>query len=357
MRIGVLFGGRSYEHDISIITATEVCAALKGQGEILPIYAREGEFYLLKEMPELSDFAKGKVRKRKVRFCRVEGGGGIVKRGKKRIDCMVMCCHGGEGEDGRFSALMEVYDIPYTASSVLPSALSMDKRLSKVIFEREGFFTPLAVFGRRGEDVIKKAKALVYPLIVKPVHLGSSIGIGVAHEESELIEAVSVAYAFDEEILVEEVIENAVELNCAAYSDGDHIVVGAVENPTSWHEYLTFEDKYKGGKYKSGGGSRIVEGLLADRVKEETEKVYRAFGLFGIARIDFLYSETQDVLYVNEINSQPGSLAFYLFEENGISFPDLLRAVIHQGIERQRSKGIINFNSGVLENLSDLTRK
>ena len=150
--------------------------------------------------------------------------------------------------------------------------------------------------------------------------------------------------------------EDAVELNCAAFLEGDKCVVGAVESPRSWHEFLTFEEKYEGGKYKTGG-NRIVEGDLANRVRKVTESIYSAFELFGIVRVDYLYSSKEDVLYLNEINSQPGSLAYYLFEEIGISFSDLLARVIVESVHRFKAKDIIKFNSGVLQNLSVSLRK
>ena len=128
-----------------------------------------------------------------------------------------------------------------------------------------------------------------------------------------------------------------------------------MENPRSWHEFLTFEEKYQGGKYKTG--ARLVRGALAERVKKHSEKIYRAFELFGIVRIDYLYSEKTDTLYLNEINAQPGSLAYYLFEDIGVDFPTLLSRVTEEGIRRQKEKVIITFDSGVLQNLSSISHK
>ena len=353
MKIGVIFGGRSYEHDISIITAAQVIAALKAKAELCPIYAKDGQFYQVIGRFELNDFADKKVKLKEITFRK-----GGIRYGRKGImlDCMIMCCHGGEGENGCFSALAEVFDIPYTAPSPLASAVTMDKRMTKILAERFGFATPNAVIAHRGEDVPEMVKDLEYPLIVKPARLGSSIGIEIAHDEKELIEAVGVAYSFDSDLLAEEVVQDAVELNCAAFSEEGKIVVGGVENPRSWHEFLTFEEKYQGGKYKSGRCG-IVTGELAERVRKETERIYRAFELFGIVRIDYLYSEKQDVLYLNEINSQPGSLSCYLFEEVGIDFADLLLRVCEESIRRFAKKDIIIFNSGVLDNLSVYDRK
>ena len=357
MKIGILFGGRSYEREISVITAVQAAACLRGQAEIFPIYADDGEFYWVRGELDLRAFATGKIKKKKASFGKRNGKGVlVVGRKKKPLDCVLMCCHGGEGENGTFSALMDLYDLSYTAPSLLPSALTMDKRMTKILCDQNGFSASNAVWGRRGDDLIEKARSLVYPLIVKPARLGSSIGIEIAHDESELIRALALAFSFDTDVLVEEVIEDAVELNCAAFSEGGEVVVGAVESPRSWHEFLTFEEKYEGGKYKSGG-NRIVTGALADRVKVETERIYRAFELFGIVRVDYLYSEKEDILYLNEINSQPGSLAYYLFEEVGIAFPELLMRVVKESVHRKEGKDIIQFNSGVLENLSVLTRK
>ena len=357
MKIGILFGGRSYEHDISIITAAQVAAALEGRAEIYPIYADNGEFYLIRGGIKIRDFANRRVKKRKLSFCNKNGRGALSVWGRKILpDCVIMCCHGGEGEDGRFSALMETYSIPYTAPSVLPSAVTMDKRMTKTVSLTHLIPTAEGTVGGKGEDVIERAESLGYPLIVKPARLGSSIGISVAHNEEELIRAVALAFSFDRDIVVEKMIENAVELNCAAFREEERIVVGGVENPRPWHEFLTFGEKYEGGKYKSGS-NRIVKGNLADRVREMTERVYKAFELDGIVRVDYLYSEAEDVIYLNEINAQPGSLAYYLFEEIGIDFPELLFRVIAESIRRAEVKDIISFNSRVLDNLSVYPQK
>ena len=357
MKVGILFGGRSFEHDISVITATQVAAALEGRVEIYPIYAKEGEFYLVKGGIKIKDFAKNRVKARKVTFARRKGKGVIKDRGRNiSVDCMMMCCHGGEGEDGRFSALMDVYGFPYTAPDVLPSAITMDKRMTKAICLSHLIPTAEGVEGRKWETLREKGKSLSYPLIVKPARLGSSIGIAVAHDETELADAIAFSSSFDRDLVVEEMIGDAVELNCAAFREGEEIVVSAVENPCSWNEYLTFDEKYEGGKYKSGS-NRIVKGAFADRVREMTKRVYEAFELDGIVRVDYLYSEKQDLLYLNEINAQPGSLAYYLFEEIGIEFSDLLLRVIGEAMRRAERKDIISFNSGVLENLSALPQK
>lgn len=357
MKVGILFGGRSYEHDISIITAAQVAAALKGRVEIYPIYADQGDFYLVKGGIEIRDFAKRRVKKRKLTFARKNGRGAISVWGRKTVlDCMIMCCHGGEGEDGRFSSLMEIFSIPYTAPSHLPSAVTMDKRLTKALCLTHLIPTAEGIVGSAREDVIERAESLDYPMIVKPARLGSSIGISVAHNEEELISAVALAFSFDRDVVIERMIEKAMELNCAAFREGDSIVIGGVENPRPWHEFLTFGEKYEGGKYKSGS-NRILHGSLADRVREMTERVYKAFELDGIVRIDYLYSEEDDVIYLNEINAQPGSLAYYLFEEVGIEFPDLLSRVMVESIRRAEAKDIISFNSRVLDNLSVYPQK
>ena len=352
MKIGIIFGGRSYEHEISVITAVQASAVLKDHHFIYPIYAKEGKFYLLKGDLSIRRFGEKCVKGKECTFVGGEGKGGILV-GRKCIslDCMLMCCHGGEGEDGTFSAIMESCDIPYTSSALLSSAVTMDKRYTKLLCEKAGFPTAKGIYGRRGDDLPERAKSLRFPLIVKPARLGSSIGIDVAHDEEELIEAIGIAFSFDRDVVVEELIEDAIELNCAAFSEGEEIVVSGVENPCSWHEFLTFEEKYEGGKYKSGC-DRIVRSALADRVREVSVRVYRAFDLFGIARMDYLYSEKEDVLYLNEINSQPGSLSYYLFEEVGIGFRELLERVIDASIRRRKEKDIIIFNRRVLENLS-----
>lgn len=357
MNVGLLFGGRSYEHDISIITAAEAAAALSVSHKVFPIYAKDGNFYLVKGKPEISAFAERKVKMKKIAFFSEKGRAGVRSAARKYLlDCVVCCCHGGEGENGAFSALLDVFDLPYTSSDLLSSALSMNKKFSKIIFDRFGFPTPKAVFARRGEDAIERAKEIPFPLIVKPCNLGSSIGIAVARNEIELIEAVGSAFVFDEEIVIEAFVKDPVELNCAAFRKGNEIVSSAVERPKTAHEILTFQDKYEGGKYK-GSDPDFIGGALKERVQKATREVYAAFGLFGVARVDFLFDESADVLFVNEINSQPGSLAYYLFEEEGIPFTTLLDLCIAEGICRKNEKAIIKFDSGVLDNLSVKTMK
>jgi len=163
MKIGLLFGGRSYEREISIITAAEAAAVLKTFAEIYPIYAENGEFYLLKGDFTIESFDK--LRRKKVFFGKHKGLGAIISGTKSLIpDCIMMCCHGGEGENGAFSALMEICDLPYTAASATPSGVTMDKRLTKIIAERNGFATPKSVWGHRGDDLPEKAKSLEYPM-------------------------------------------------------------------------------------------------------------------------------------------------------------------------------------------------
>ena len=346
MNYGIIFGGRSYEHDISVITAVQAAACL--EGEVYPIYAKEGAFYLVTSEMSVERFARKKVKMKRVHFDASDGRGCIVC-GLRRIflDGMLMCCHGGEGEDGRFSAMMDIYDIPYTAPSPLASAVTMDKRASKIWFDRYGFKNAKGVFLHVGDD-LSAANELRYPLIVKPARLGSSIGIEIAGSAEELLERLEVAFRFDTDVVVEEVIPNALELNCAAFLEKGNIVLSAVESPQRWHDFLTFEDKYQGGKYKYGTDVPVPEDIV-ERAQKLTEEIYRSFELFGIVRVDYLYDPAEDELYVNEINSQPGSLAYYLFEKVGIPFPKLLERVMAES--RRRRKGIIIFNSNVLDNL------
>ena len=343
MNYGILFGGRSYEHDISVITAVQAAACLRGK--VYPIYAMDGAFYLVQSKPDVPSFARKTAKLKRIRF---DSRGFLCGHRRVELDGMLMCCHGGEGEDGRFSALMDVYDIPHTASDPLPSAVTMDKRASKVAFDRFGFPNAKGAFLHVGEDPSAAVADLRYPLIVKPARLGSSIGIDVAQNLEELEERLSVAFSFDTDVVIEEMIPNAVELNCAAFLEEDAVILSAVESPRKWHEFLTFEDKYEGGKYKFGADTAVSDDLAA-RVRAMTERVYRAFELFGIARVDYLYDPAADLLYVNEINAQPGSLAYYLFEKVGISFPSLLDRVL--AASRRRTKGIIQFNSHLLDNL------
>lgn len=357
-KVALIFGGRSLEREISIITAMQVLNALVGTIYIVePVYMSGGAFYM-GNVDDIKHFVKFDEKEHKKVFLK-EGAFFECRHGKvKEVfkpDVALLCCHGGEGENGVLQALLQFNDIPYTSCGVLESGICMDKAISKMLFESIGLdVLPCVVVKRREwtknkEDVLQKIHTLDFPFIVKPATMGSSIGISVAKDEQSLVDAMDFAFEFDDKIIVERLLEGCVEVNCAAMRKNGEIIISETENPTSNGEYLSFEDKYIGGKMSSG--EHIIPadiGNLNDVVKKHTRTLYDALFLDGIVRIDYLCDIEKGKVYVNEINAIPGSMAFYLFKE--VQFRELMLMLVDEALRKSEGKTEVDkFNTGVLE--------
>ncbi|MDR1906229.1 MAG: D-alanine--D-alanine ligase, partial [Clostridiales bacterium] len=245
----VVYGGKSCEHDISVITALQAMRSVGDRHNLIPLYIRDGVFTgeCLKDIdfyknfdlngyiPKKAEFTDGGIRAYKCRLF------------KKRIDidCALLCCHGGLGENGGLQGLLEFYNIPYTSPGIAASAVFMDKVLTKQFAAAEKYpILPYFVITDTEIDALKLPKDMAYPLIVKPASLGSSIGISVAHNRDELKKACVVAAEFDSKIVVEQALVDFCEINCAAIRDGNEIIISECEKPVSWSEFLSFDEKY-----------------------------------------------------------------------------------------------------------------
>lgn len=349
-KVALIFGGRSLESDISVITAMQTLAVLKEtEYDVEPFYLYDGDFYT-KGVDDISAFTPFEKEKH-LRTVMVNGTFCSVKKNRLkrefRPDVALICCHGGEGENGVLQGLLDFNGVSYCSSGVLGSAVCMDKGAAKSVFEQMllNVIQHVTVFA---EDLARDTdgtaahceKALKYPMIVKPASQGSSIGIRAAHDRAELIEAMRVAAEFDGKLLVEEKLTDFAEVNCAAYLKGGRVVVSETERPLAAGELLTFEDKYMSGGKMSGGG-RVMPADVGEElnavVRSVTERVYRAMELRGIVRADFLVDRTRGKVYINEINTIPGSMAFYLFEPLGIDFAELLADQIEEALARRRA--------------------
>ena len=349
-KVALIFGGRSLESDISVITAMQTLAVLKEtEYDVEPFYLYDGDFYT-KGVDDISAFTPFEKEKH-LRTVMVNGTFCSVKKNRLkrefRPDVALICCHGGEGETGVLQGLLDFNGVSYCSSGVLGSAVCMDKGAAKSVFEQMllNVIQHITVFSEdlaRDPDLAAAhcEKALKYPMIVKPASQGSSIGIRAAHDRAELIEAMQVAAEFDGKLLVEEKLTDFAEVNCAAYLKGGRVVVSETERPLAAGELLTFEDKYMSGGKMSGGG-RVMPADVGEElnavVRSVTERVYRAMELRGIVRADFLVDRTRGKVYINEINTIPGSMAFYLFEPQGIDFTALLADQIEEALARRRA--------------------
>lgn len=351
MTVGVIFGGKSSEHRVSIATGIQVIHMIKGY-KVIPIYIGEDGIW---RTDARYDTIEGVNCRRYGKRVHILPGDNrlFTARGRSltQLDAVVNCCHGMTGEDGVLQGVFRMSGIPLTGSDVLASAIGMDKIVMKRLFKEAGL--PVVKFA--GLDrityesdmfpFIRQLKDdMQFPMIVKPSNLGSSIGIQIAHNVTELFEAIRVAFEWDNRIIIEEALEDFVELNCAALGRGCDVEVTELEQPVGWKEFLKYEDKYAPGKGKNP--KRLMPAPVSEEIRERiralTREAFRTIGASGVARIDFML-KGEDV-YVNEINTVPGSLANYLFSYGGKLPPDkLMERLIELAIEDTRDRNRLKF--------------
>lgn len=358
MNILMLFGGKSCEHDISILTAKITLPALKKTGRVYPVYVdRFNAWWYMPQNVEPKEYALRCKKIGKKAFLlngdntlKIKGGfNRIVNLAK--IDVAVPCFHGINGEDGSISGLLQLAGIPYTCGSPFACGASMDKSLSKIVLKGLGANVLKGVtFNSRYDDkAFSLVKKLGFPLIVKPASLGSSIGIKVVRDDEELKNALEVAFCFDTRVLVERALTDFYEVNCAAFKTNGSIVTSKIERPVPRDEILTFADKYVRGD--KGNTQRIFPYLFDGEkfVRDMTEKIYRAFGFDGVIRVDYLVDCVKNKIFVNEINAIPGSLAYYLFDQ--YSHDEFLAKLVQSAISerKNREKLVYAYHSNVLD--------
>lgn len=340
--IAIIFGGGSCENDVSIITGIQAFNNIdKQKYKVYAIYLTDNKFYLINK-PTVEHFVSNtKKIGEQVVFC-ANKLCCVNKKSIKnlaQIDCALLCTHGGIGENGSLQGYLEVCGIPYTCGSVEVSSIGMSKTLSKIMFESLGICVlPYVSFSSKDERkacVDNAVKKLGLPIIVKPNSQGSSIGIEVAKTVEELSNAVDVAFEYDERIILEAALTNFDEYNCAVMNNNDDIVISSLEQPTKWQDYLSFEDKYMGfGKMSCC--ERIFPAKCSQEVKIAIHSIamtiYQYLYINGIVRMDFLVDKDSGSVYINEINTIPGSLAFYLFSDKNMDMSAVIDALISQAI-------------------------
>ncbi len=345
--IAVFFGGRSVEHEISVITAYQAYLNIDMEKyEPIPVYiSGAGTWHSGDGLLSLKEFEKGNVEKRYGEVFLRPGSPQLytVKKGGKKIapavkiDAALVCMHGINGEDGSLAGLLQLCGVPYTSCGMFAAGAAMDKAAAKLLFKAAGLkilkyvsFYSSDTPDERRISIETAEKDFGYPMIVKPANLGSSIGISVCGNREELNAGIDVAAAFDVKLVVEKALTDFYEINCSALGFQNDIRVSECEQPVSWKEFLTFDDKYMGGG-KTAGMESCPRRLPADiplkisgKIKAETLKAFRALDLKGVVRIDYLIDKKTDTVYINEVNTIPGSLSFYLWEYGGVSFSALI---------------------------------
>lgn len=335
MTVAVFYGGKSCEHDVSIVTGVQTAKLLE-EFDVVPVYIdRGGKWNYVKRYDDVAAYRKGRIKCKKV-FMKPGDDALYLNGGRrfKKIDVAVLCTHGAGGEDGALQGFLQLCGVAYTGSGIAASAIGMDKILAKKMFAAAGLKVTDYFIVKRHEyenallGVVEKAKAAGYPLMIKPACLGSSIGIGKACNAKEFITALNAAFEWDNTVIAEKALDDFTELNCAVLKDGENYFVSEAERPLSADGFLSYADKYERGGLKGAGGRIFpadIDTELRKEVRESAVKAFDAVGASGIARVDFLFDNNEKQLYVNEINTIPGSLALYLFPSgpaNAAQAPD-----------------------------------
>ena len=351
MNILLMYGGKSCEHDVSVVTAKQVLSQIKGR--VYEVYVtKDGVWKLAENMPYPQDFANEKKVEKLKNLVMYPGDKTLYQKVGKRLkkvcqpDVAVLCFHGVNGEDGSVQGLLQLCDVAYTSCGIGASSLSMDKSLCKTFLK--GMGAPVVdglTFCK--EDVDKTtfeqvSQKLGYPVIVKPANLGSSIGISVAQNEDDFALALHTALGFDNKVLVERVVKDCFDVNISVFKSGGKIFASALEKPLKWQDFLTFDDKYSGAKSSMVQAKREFpfECKFGEQICFWAKEIYAQMDCKGVVRIDFLVND--DSFFVNEINTIPGSFAYYLWRDN-FDFATLVQMQIDEGIKEQKQKEKLKF--------------
>ena len=386
IRVGVLYGGKTTEHEVSIITAVQAMNNLnKEKYDVVPIYfTKDNDIYtgnalmdmdVYKDMSLLKRYCSNVVMYSKDGVLILQNKKGIFKRTIREVDIVVPCVHGYNMEDGNIEGMLEVLGIPYTGSDIYGCTVGQDKVFQKQILEAAKLPVPKYTwfydneYFSSEEKILDNIKKIGYPVIVKPARQGSSIGIEVAKSEEEVKIAIEEAIKYDDKILVEEIIPNMTELNCSVLGSNSYMETSVIEQVMGNDEILSFKDKYLASSSKKGAikvaGSkgmastnRIIPANISEKLTKEIEetskKAFRALGASGVVRIDYLYNKKSNKYYVNELNSIPGSLSFYLWTPLNKEYDELLDDMINIAVKRFKNKlkKTSKFESNILSNFN-----
>ena len=378
--VALVFGGKSVEHEISIISALQAAQSLdRGKYDVIPVYiAKTGEMFCGDKVGDIEAYKDIKspiAESFPVTFARLGGRVGIIRTAPKMlqkpllsyIDVAFPVVHGTNVEDGTAAGYFNLLGVPYVGCDVLSAALSMDKYAMKLMFRDAGIpvldcvMCDSAELSADEDGVIGRIEAsLGYPVVVKPVNLGSSVGISIADCREKLSDSLAEAGSYAKRILIERAITDLTEINCSVLGNEKSARASVCERPVGTDEILSYEDKYVGGSKSSKGMASTKRVIPADIPDETAEKIrelsVRAFmslGCCGVARCDFMIDNADGSIYMNEINSIPGSLSFYLWEPAGIKYPELLDEMISLALERDRDGKKITyaFDTNVLSGI------
>ncbi len=373
--VGVLFGSRTVEHDVSVVTAQQVMQAMRpDKYNVVPIYiTREGRWITGAGLRELKIFEGDNITEmmgmKDAIISPSTNHHGLISPPVKglfgrtrvlKLDVVFPALHGSHGEDGTMQGLLELADIPYVGAGVMSSAVIRDKVMLKAVLSHYGIPVVKHIGFTRPEWVSNSkpildriASEIGYPIMVKPASLGSSIGVARANNAEEAQNYINIAANFDRRLLVEQALENFIEINCALLGYNT-LRASVLEQPVTWQEFLTYEEKYMRSEGPAGmkGAERKIPAPISDdltkRIKQMAIEAFQYLDGRGTARVDFLVRG--DEVFLNEINTIPGSLAFYLWQEEGLSPSDVVDELIRLAFEAhaEKRKTVYNYKTGLI---------
>lgn len=388
LRLAVVFGSRTCEHDVSIISALQAAQnADRNEYDVLYVYIdKNGEWYTGERLADIAFYrnfdpravvrvlpmgANGKLRLMQHPDDKLFPIGRL--RQIAEADVVMPVMHGMNGEDGTIQGMLELWGVPYTSAGVLGSSLGMDKIAMKRMFKACGLPVLTDTTVERAEwkkdraAVIKRVMSVLpLPVYVKPANLGSSIGINRADDEVSLENAIDIAVSYDRRVLIEKGVSDLMEINCSVLGYAGEATASVTEMPVRWSDFLSFEEKYlRGAKGGAKGGSKGMTSLdrqmpapisaeMTAKVEKLAIEAFKALDCKGVCRIDFLVDKTTNEIYIGEINTIPGSLSFYLWEAKGVKFSDLIDKMVEYALlaNAERNENVFSYASGILNGAS-----
>ena len=375
LKIGVIFGGKSLEHEMSIITALQAMEHIDTEKyEIIPIYITKGLVWYasgcLRHVDSFNNFNLIEKYATKVNLVNKKGRfilqtAGLIKREFSELHLVIPMVHGAGTEDGSIQGYLEMLGIPYTSNSICQSAICQDKAFTKQLIE----FNKMPVvkyiwffdneYEKNKEDLFKKIAELKYPLIVKPATLGSSIGIKTVHNKEELDTIIKEVLKYDRKIIIEEKLQNVLEYNISLLKTNDKLYVSSIEEIKTNLEYREYIDKYNLENFLNGNIVRTLPAKISDEMQKEiidlSKKVVNLLNNTGMSTIDFLYDTNRKKLYIDEISSIPTCFSHHLWEESNISYKELFNIMINDTVKNfnKDNEMITTMDMSILGNLKN----
>lgn len=374
--VGVVFGGRSVEHDVSIVTGHQIMRAFDyNRYDVVPLYIdRDGKWFTGVPLMDLKNYTLNLTDlmgvqevilspSTKDHGIIINPSAGLFSKSRTlRLDYVFPAIHGSHGEDGTLQGLFELADIPYVGCGVVASAIANNKIMSKVVCRQyqipvlDGVSFTRDEWDQDDNRVLQQViQHLGLPVFVKPATLGSSIGISKATDEKSLRNSLTMALNFDSQVLVEVAAQDCIEINCAVMGHGYHVRPSVLERPISYDEFLTYEEKYLQGGGGMKGAERIIPAPISAELTEAIQgaavTAFQAIHGSGIARLDFLLNEKTGEFYLNEINTLPGSLSFYLWQAEGLTARQVVEELlkIAESVNRIKRGNTYNYQTSLVE--------